>query len=161
MGLDVDPGLAAVFGSRDRVRTLAVLANANSSVTAYRIAKTAGIKPPNIYRELSRLAAVGEVRRVRTPEGEVGWELADPDLRRLLQKRWRLLWADDLLRDQGEREERIASMFSLAGRASLDLSKYRSKEPVPLAALRRRLEKDRILASRQARTSVRTTGRAR
>ena len=156
MGLDVDPGLATVFGSSDRVRTLAVLANANSPLTAYRIAKTVEVKPPNIYRELAKLAAVNEVRRAKTPEGEGGWELVDPDLRSLFQKRWRVLWATDLIRARREEKDRITSMFARARRSSADLSRYTSKAPVPTRVLRRRLEKDRVLLRRGARASVRT-----
>lgn len=161
MGLEVDPGLLALFGSKDRVRTLAILANANSPLTAYRIARTAEVEPPNIYRELSKLVRVSEVRRMKTPEGEEGWALIDSDLQRLFRKRWRLTWSVDLIREQRGKQERVARTFSKASRIPLTLPTARSTGSLPARLARRRLEKDRILARGQARTSIRTKGSLR
>jgi DNA-binding transcriptional ArsR family regulator len=81
----VDPALVAAFGSATRVLTLAALANSNVPLTAYRVAKIGGLRPPKVYEELRRAKARGLV-------GESGGKhvLLDADLRTLVQRRARI-----------------------------------------------------------------------
>ena len=156
MGLTVDPGLVALFGSEGRVRILAALANAEAPLTAYRVALMTESPPPNVYRELKRLLRFNEVERAPTPEGTVGWRLVDADVRGLLRRRLRVVWSEDLLRGSRERARRAALVIRRSSRAPLDLSRF-APGPAPAAtAVRRRLEKDRVLAKAGAQMSIRT-----
>ncbi|MGI0132336.1 MAG: hypothetical protein ACREDK_04500 [Thermoplasmata archaeon] len=156
MGLAVDPGLAALFGSEDRVRTLAALANADAPLTAYRVASMVGMKPPNVYRELKRLLQFHEVERAPTSQGKDGWRLVDADVRALLRRRLRVVWSEDLLRGARERGRRAALSIQWSSRIPLDRSAFAPGRPPSAAAVRRRRDKDRVLAKAGARTSVRT-----
>lgn len=156
MGLTVDPGLVALFGSEDRVRTLAALANADAPLTAYRVATIVGMKPPNVYRELKRLVRFNEVARSPTPQGTLGWKLTDADVRALLRRRLRIVWSEDLLRGRSERGRRAALAVRRSARIPLDLSQFKPGRPPTAAAVRRRMDKDRVLRRAGARTSVRT-----
>ena len=156
MVLRVDPGLAALFGSEDRVRTLAALANADAPLTAYRVAAIVGMKPPNIYRELKRLVRFNEVARSATPQGARGWKLVDADVRALLRRRIRIVWSEDLLRGASERGRTATVAVRRSSRVPLDLSKFQPGRPPSAAAARRRLDKDRVLQRAGARTSART-----
>jgi len=152
----VDPGLAALFGSEDRVRTLAALANAEAPLTAYRVAAMVGMKPPNVYRELKRLLEVNEVARAQTPRGREGWTLVDSDVRALLRRRLRIVWIDDLSLGAQDRERRAAWAMRRSEAEPLDLSEFTPGRPLSAAAIRRRKEKDETLARVGARTSVRS-----
>lgn len=156
MALPVDPGLARLFGSEDRVRTLAALANAEAPLTAYRVASMVGMAPPNVYRELRRLLEYGEVERVSTPEGREGWTVVDPDLRALLRRRLRVVWSQDLMRGAKDRSRRAALAVRRSSRAPLDLARFTPGRPLGATAARQRQEKDEVLARAGARTSVRT-----
>src|ERR1700730_9426096 len=156
MVLKVDPGLAALFGSADRVRALAALANATAPLTAYRVAAMVGMEPPNVYRELKRLREFREGRRAATPEGRNGWAIADPDVRTLFRRRLRIVWSEDLLRGMRERERRAASNIRRSAKDPLDLSKFQRGRPPTEVQSRRRREKDRILAQAGMRVSVRS-----
>lgn len=68
--------LVAVFRSVTRAYTLSILAGTRVPQTAYRIAKLAGLSPPNVYGELRRLEKVGVV--TKDPRG---WILANDKLR--------------------------------------------------------------------------------
>ncbi len=157
----MDPGLAALFGSKDRVRILAALANAAAPLTAYRVATMAGMQPPNVYRELKRLVEVKEVGRAITPEGRDGWVVADPDLRALLRRRLRIAWIKDLSRGAQEREQRATTAIQASAKEPLDLSKFKVGRPLAAAEVRRRREKDAILEKAGARTSARLNRVAR
>lgn len=156
MGLAVDPGLAALFGSEDRVRTLAALANADAPLTAYRIATVVGMKPANVYRELKRLVQFNEVERAPTLKGTSGWRLVDADVRALLRRRLRVVWSEDFLRGARERGRRAALAVRRSSRAPLDLASFEPGRPPSAGAIRRRLEKDQTLTKAGARPSVRT-----
>jgi len=86
----VDALLVAAFGSETRVLTLAALANSTAPLTAYRVAKIAGLRPPKVYDEIRRARASGLVTQ---SAGKLS--LRDPDLRSLLRKRVRLFGWDD------------------------------------------------------------------
>jgi hypothetical protein len=155
MALAVDPGLAAVFGSEDRVRTLAALANAEAPLTAYRVASMVGMEPPNVYRELGRLLRFNEVERAPTPEGRDGWRVVDSDLRTLLRRRMRIVWSQDLIRGARERSRRAVLSLQRSSRAPLDLARFTPGRPLTVTAVRRREEKDKVLPKAGASTSVR------
>ena len=126
MTLVVDPGLRLSFGSEDRVRTLAALANASAPLTVYRVATIVGIKPPNVYRELKRLLQFNEVQRASTPENRDGWVVVDPDLKALMRRRLRIVWSQDLTGSARERERRAALAMQRSARDPLDLSKFKA-----------------------------------
>jgi hypothetical protein len=157
--LPVDSGLSGLFGSDDRVRTLAALANAGAPLTGYRIATMVGMEPPNVYRELNRLLACEEVKRATTPDGRNGWLMVDPDVRSLLRRRLRIVWSRDLTRGAEERERRAASIIERSAREPLDLSKFKPGRRISSAATRRRREKDEVLERAGARTSVQVVSR--
>jgi DNA-binding transcriptional ArsR family regulator len=68
--------LVAVIGSATRAYTLAILAGSRLPLTAYRIAKLAGLSPPNVYVELRKLARANIVTK-----GSAGWTLTDERVR--------------------------------------------------------------------------------
>ena len=70
-----DP-LVAVMRSVTRAHTLSVLAGTRVPQTAYRIAKLAGLSPPNVYVELRRLENAGVVRK-----DPIGWLLVNDKVR--------------------------------------------------------------------------------
>jgi hypothetical protein len=154
MRVQVDTGMATVFGSADRVRVLAVLANASRPPTAYRVAQVAGVEPPNVYRELKRLLQVGEVRRAG-PKG-VGWEVVDPDIRAALRRRCRISWSADILLDSPARKARAAEVIRQNAADPLDLSKFSRGRRPTRAEVRRRAEKDQVLLREGSRVSQRT-----
>jgi DNA-binding IclR family transcriptional regulator len=158
MALAVDPGLVALFGSEDRVRTLAALANEEAPLTAYRVASMVGMKPPNVYRELNRLLRYNEVERAQTPEGRSGWRVIDPDVQALLRRRQRVVWSQDLIRGARERAERAALSMQESSQTPIDLSQFKSGRPLRAIEVRRRRQKDKVLAKAGVLTSVRTTG---
>ena len=156
MALTVDPGLAALFGSEDRVRILAALANAEAPLTAYRVASMVEMEPPNVYRELRRLLRFNEVERAPTLEGRDGWRVVDSDLRTLLRRRFRVVWSQDLIRGARERSRRATLSIQRSSRMPLDLSRFTPGRPLTATAVRRRREKDEVLAKAGAPTSVRS-----
>lgn len=125
MVLDVDPGVAALLGSRTRVRVLAPLANAFNPLSAYRIAQLAQLPRTKVYLELRRLARAGEVEESPTPRGTSVWSLKDPDLARLLRRRVRVGWSEDL---------KLASP-QIAARTKSAIEAYR-RNPIDPALLR-------------------------
>ncbi|MGI0128863.1 MAG: hypothetical protein ACREEC_01685, partial [Thermoplasmata archaeon] len=141
--------------------TLAALANADAPLTAYRIASITGMKPPNVYRELKRLLPFNEVEKAPAPGGKEGWRLVDADVKALLRRRLRVVWSEDLLRGARERGRRAAISIRRSSLVPLDLSAFASGRPPSAAAVRRRLDKDRVLEKAGAPTSVRTKRAAR
>ena len=160
MALEVDTGLLTLFGSETRVRTLATLASASEPLTAYRIAQMVGVQRTKIYGELRRLDAAGIVRGRPTGKGRSDWELIDPDIRRLLRRRARIVSVDDL-----------AAGASRLARSTREILKARRKNPIATRLLgdprtirnpedfARPPEKDQVLASLGLRTSRHTKRR--
>jgi DNA-binding transcriptional ArsR family regulator len=74
--------LLTVVGSVTRAYTLAVLSGTRLPITAYRIAKLAGLSAPNVYVELRRLASAGVVERRAG-----GWLLTDERARAFCEGR--------------------------------------------------------------------------
>ncbi len=140
------------------MKALAALANAEAPLTAYRVAFMVGVKPPNVYRELKRLLRFNEVEKAATPDGKEGWRLVDADVRALLRRRLRVVWSEDLLRGARERGRRASLSIQRSSQVPLDLSMFAPGRPPGAAAVRRRIEKDRVLAKAGARTSIRRKG---
>ena len=139
----MDRSLVAVFGGETRLKVLAVLANAHQPFTGYRVAKTAGIRPPKAYAELRRLEAVGVVGR------ESGrWVILDRDLFFLLRKRARVHWLEDL-RAPDATSERFRHLTLRAIRAN---GASLGKEVLEYDPARRR-EKDELLVATGKRPS--------
>jgi len=155
MSLAVAPGLAAIFGSEDRVRTLSALANSDAPLTAYRVAAIMEMKPPNVYRELRRLERARVVGRAKTPRGRGGWILNEPLLRRFLRARLRVSWSEDLLAGGAARDARGREVMRLSALDPLDLSKFKPGRGLTATELRRRRQKDRVLDAAGVRRSVR------
>ncbi len=155
MALSADPGLVALFGSEDRVRTLAALANAEAPLTAYRVAVMVGMKPPNVYRELRRLLEFNEVEQAPTSEGRNGWRVIDADVRNLLRRRLRIVWSQDLIRGARERSRRAELVVQTSSQIPLDLSQFTPGRRLTAREVRRRQQKDRVLLKGGAVTSVR------
>lgn len=97
--MEVEPALVALFGSETRLRLLAVLANAQHPMSAYRVAKVGEVRPPKAYPQLDRLRAAGLV--AGTPSG---WIITDNDVAALLRKRVRIAWEGDWFRDKPKRD---------------------------------------------------------
>lgn len=161
MAVPVDPGLALLFGSEERVRILAIVANAEAPLTAYRVASVGGMKPPNVYRELKRLLKFQEVELARTPRNRVGWKVVDPDVGALLRRRMRIVWSEDIVRGAPARELRAEKAIERSSREPLDLSRFTPGRPPTASATRRRREKDEVLSNAGARRSVRSGRKGR
>ena len=78
--LFVTDSLVAVTGSVTRAYSLSVLAGTRLPQTAYRIARLAGLSPPNVYVELRRLEKAGVVSG-----SPAGWMLVDEKVRALCE----------------------------------------------------------------------------
>jgi DNA-binding transcriptional ArsR family regulator len=123
MSLPVDPYLATLFGSETRVRTLAPLANSPEPLTAYRIAALAGVNRIKVYTELASLARVGIVRERPGGPNRSLWELLDEDVRRILQRRARVVWSDLWATGEPERARRSREILDRP-RTPIDLSEF-------------------------------------
>jgi DNA-binding transcriptional ArsR family regulator len=156
MAFEVDPGLLALFGSGTRVRVLAPLANASAPLTAYRIASLVGVPRTKVYAELDRLASAGIVKRFRASESRTVWELCDPDLRRLLRRKARIVWSRDLIATAVQRAARTRRILLDSRRKPLD-PRYFTKpfRPRNVREFARSREKDALLASLGLRISRR------
>jgi len=127
MAIHLDKGLVALFGSETRVSVLAVLAGASRPFTGYRVAKISGVQPIKVYSELRRLRDAGFVREVPS-----GWELSDPQVRRLVGDRVRIVWSEDWETGETERGRRAEKVVT-ESRPWFDTSRY---APNPAVAAR-------------------------
>jgi hypothetical protein len=103
MTFDLDPALMAMFGSRARLLTMAVLANAERPMTGYRVAAVAGLPRPMVYPEIRKGISANVI--VETARG---YRFADADLRDLLRKRVRISWLEDTVVGEAARAVRSA-----------------------------------------------------
>src|SRR5271170_6733661 len=104
MKFPLDPALATLFGSRTRLLTMAVLANAEEPLTGYRVAKVAGLPRQKVYPEIRRGVRAGLVG-----ESASGFRLLDPDVKALLRKRVRIRWDEEWDRARAESSGRVTS----------------------------------------------------
>ena len=158
----VDSALVAAFGSETRVRTLAVLANASSPLTAYRVALVGGIPVDKAYREIRRLAATRLVERLQR-----GWVLKDEDLRSMLRRRVRIRWDEEWDQERLTWAEETPNLLSkglasIRARLRADPGYLRPRGWKPTTPARRTIsemnrpsEKDAILRKAGLRSSPR------
>ena len=148
MPLGIDPALSALFGSENRVRTLAPLASSSVPLTAYRIAQMVEVPRTKIYEELAELAARGWVRKVEMTGNRSLWELRDPDVRRLLRRRARIVSMAELSASSVELAERTRTVLAKNRRSSIDPSLLRGPfTPRNPEDFTRPDEKDAVLRS--------------
>ena len=95
--MKMDRRLVTAFGSEARVQLLAVLVHARGPLTAYRVAKVAGIAPSKAYRELPRLRKDGLASR----RGNRWTASGHPSLA-VLGTRVRVAWIEDWKRSVKE-----------------------------------------------------------
>lgn len=145
MPLAVDPNISALFGSETRVRTLAVLANSPEPLTGYRIAQVSGDERTKVYDMLRGLARSGIILSVRRADGRESWELADPDLRRMLVRRVRLAGEKEWNSVFASRVDRAKSF--VAAVETMNLRGFPSPSKDTIRELRRPEAKDRALAA--------------
>ncbi len=157
MKTEIDPGIAALFGSETRAATLGAVANARQPLTAYRVAQMTGAQVIKVVAELRRLEKAGLVAKTPTDRGRTGWTVSDGALRDLLRRRVRIVWSRDWNEAAGERVRRRDSLPTIR----IDLSRYR---PNPKAVpnpeeFERPAEKDRLLAKAGLPVSRRSSAR--
>jgi DNA-binding transcriptional ArsR family regulator len=131
--LAVDPRVASLLGSTNRVRTLAPLANAYRPMTAYRVAQLAGIPRTKVYEELQRLRAAGAVEARTNRKGRSTWVLLDQDMALYLRKKIRIAWSGDLAATAVRRATKERDALTRIGTSWFDPSKY---TPNPSVAAR-------------------------
>ena len=151
--MDIDPGLAALFGSEQRARTLAVLANSSRPLTGYRVAKETGDERTKVYAQIRRLAAVGIIVGKPTSRGKPGWTIADPNLRALLRRAVRLVLEEDWLASATERDRRSGSIFARL-RSMPHATPAKGWQPKHPERFRRSPKKDEILRRMSRPTSL-------
>src|SRR5580658_10492812 len=157
MGPDVDTSLVSLFGSRTRLLTMAVLANANEPLTGYRVAAIANLPREKVYPELRKGVATGMIS-----VGPTGYRMIDTDVQTLLRKRVRIRW--DLEWDRarpGWDEETSRRLTALLASIPNDPTYLRPKgwKPSPSARtaireMERPASKDALLRRRGLRTSA-------
>ncbi len=105
----VDAALVRLFGSETRALSLAVLANAKRPMTAYRVAKTAGLGKIKVYQQLKALVAAGWIER-----GGNRYVLPAGELRSLLRTRVRVSWSADWSADRAAKDRRASRLVRRA-----------------------------------------------
>ena len=108
-----DPVLESLFGSRARLLTMAVLANADEPLTGYRVSKIAGVPAQKVYPEIKKGVETGAVK-----EAKGGFVLSDPDIRKLLQRRVRIRWDEEWDRAREGWDEATSAVLA-AGLSSI------------------------------------------
>lgn len=155
MALEIDPWLTALFGSETRVRTLAPLANAAEPLTAYRVAQLGGVQRIKVYAELRRLAEAGVVAERPTGANRSVWMLSDSEVRRLLQRRARVVRSEDWFLGERRRAQR-AKNAATEPTSWFETARYR-RNPAVAARYAREIErpseKDEVAARVGARVS--------
>jgi hypothetical protein len=153
MEANLDPPLSALFGSRTRLLTMAVLANADEPLTGYRVAKVAGLPRTKVYPEIRKGVSSGLLVRVGS-----GYRMDDPDVRDLLRKRVRIRWYDEWNRSRGSRGESVERELSQIRASLKGVRTYDPNNRIPASAIRelkRSPEKNRILRRLGLRPSTR------
>jgi hypothetical protein len=153
MEIRADPILTSLFGSRNRLMTLAVLANSDEPLTGYRVAKVAHLPRQKVYPEIRRGIKAGLIRR-----SGAGYSLADPDVRALLRKRVRIRWDEEWDRARSGRRWEVNDDLAQIRLALKGVKIFDSHHRIPDSALReleRDPEKNRILRKYGGRASGR------
>ena len=158
MGPEVDASLVSLCGSRTRLLTMAVLANANEPLTGYRISLIANLPREKVYPELRKGVATGILEA-----GNGGFRMVDADVQALLRKRIRIRWDQEWDRARrGWDEETREKLSNLLASIPNDPTYLRPRgwKPSPSARkaireMERPPSKDALLAGRGLRTSAR------
>ncbi|MGA7922836.1 MAG: hypothetical protein WCA77_02535 [Thermoplasmata archaeon] len=154
----IDSSLAALFGSRTRLLTMAVLANADEALTGYRIALIAGLPRVKVYPELRKGLATKLLAKERA-----GYRMIDPDIRALLRRRIRIRWSDEWDRARknwnAETPNRLVELLKSIPE-SPDYLRPKGWKPSPAARraireMERPVSKNKLLRRRGLRTSLR------
>jgi len=153
------PNITELFGGSTRTRTLAVLANASTPLTGYRVAVTAGTQPIKTNAVLERLKRLGIVTERTTAVGRRGWELTDRDFATFLRRRVRLSWIEDW-------QKEVMEKSALASRVAVQFEGFNLSGYSPNRALladqkefERPESKDRAVERAGLRASVRRSRR--
>jgi DNA-binding transcriptional ArsR family regulator len=92
-------------------------------MTAYKVAQVGELSIPKVYSELRRLTEAGVTEASVGPTGVRRFELTDPDLRRLLQRRAPIISWDEWIR-QDTRRRQTPGILPTASKV-IDLARYR------------------------------------
>jgi DNA-binding transcriptional ArsR family regulator len=158
MPIPVDRGLARLFGSETRVRTLAPLASSAAPLTAYRIAEVSEVPRTKVYEELARLRSTGWVTGITGPAGQTLWRLTDPDIRSLLRRRMRIYFANDLVREARVRSIMARKAIARSRRTGAPAGLFQPGfTPKNARDYQRPPQKDALLRRLGLRTSRRTS----
>jgi hypothetical protein len=133
-----DLPLESLFGSRTRLLTMAVLANAEEPLTGYRIAKVADLPRQKVYPELRKGIGAGLIRRAGP-----GFVLADPDVRSLLRKRVRIRWDEEWDRSREGQAIKVPAELNRIRSSLRSFKAYDPKNRIPTDA-RRELQRDPV-----------------
>lgn len=129
---------------------MAALAGSSKPITGYRVSLITGLPRTKVYSELKRSLDSGLVER----KGRL-YCLVDPVIRALLQKRVRLVWADDWFEEMERREPARQDLVSALQR--LPPPKFRRETgwvPHHPESYRRDPEKNTTLWEMKLRTSA-------
>jgi hypothetical protein len=159
MDAGVDPTLLSLFGSRTRLLTMAVLANASRPLTGYRVAVIAGLPREKVYPEIRKGMATGLLAK-----DDEGYRMVDPDVRAILQKRVQIRWDREWDRERAGwnegTQDRLNAILASIPTNSTYLRPQGWRPSASARALiremRRPRAKDALLRRRALRTSART-----
>jgi hypothetical protein len=158
MVAEVDSGLQWLLGSRTRLLTMAVLANADEPLTGYRIAKTADLPRIKVYAELRNGVSSELLAKV-----DEKYLMVDPDVRALLRKRVKIRWDEEWDRARvgwnGQTSARLAKILASMS-TEPEFLRPRGWRPTDSALkvireIQRPPTKDAVLERRGLRTSAR------
>ncbi|MCI4319163.1 MAG: hypothetical protein L3K23_03390 [Thermoplasmata archaeon] len=154
----VDPSLLSLFGSRTRLLTMAVLANADEPLTGYRVAVIAGLPREKVYPELRKGIATGLLR-----SSSNGFRMVDSDVRALLRKRVRIRWDEEWDRARaGWNAETRSQLRAMLASIPTDATYLRPKGWKPSSSARKAIREMGRLASKDtelSRRGLRTSAR--
>jgi hypothetical protein len=158
MMVEVDSGLVSLFGSRTRLLTMAVIANADEPLTGYRVAKIADLPRIKVYPEIRK----GVVTNLLVRDGR-GYRMIDSDVRALLRKRVRIRWDEEWDRSRkGWNDETSGRLARALASIPTEPNYLRPRGWKPSPSVRKAIRemerpaaKDALLRRRGLRTSAR------
>lgn len=153
MSLGARSWAVALCGGTVRASTIAVLCSSEVPLTAYAVAQIGGLSIPKTYGELRRLSEAGIVIAGTGPGGRRQYEVTDPDLRRLFERRAPILSWSEWVRQDTRR--RSSARMHLSASKRIDLRRFpAARGTLPNASeFERPVEKDRDLRRGGARLS--------
>ena len=139
---------------------LVTLANATRPLTACRIATRPGVQRTKVNAELRRLAAANILKAAPRASGRALWQVSDPDIRRLIRRRARIAWSEDLVADAPRLAAQTRRVVALSQERPVDLRilkrEFTPRNPEEFV---RPPEKDALLRRLGLRVSRRVRGR--